>query len=224
MAKLYWGKPKIQISKLTPSGDPTNWIDVPTPVQDSTKMDVKEGETIEAKVEGGEVEASRTLPNTYTMKFDVRTIVGREDFVENIDGVIEGEYALRLQPEDPESKGIIIDMCMLSVVDNFSAGDGLTLSYSAKALKPRAGRTVKYQKINLKATNQLIVILSGENGLGRWRVQGEDGWRMSGETAHIEGTGSKTLEFTNVKSKTLPTEKSVNIVAGMNVHHGKYTG
>lgn len=223
MAILYWGKPKIQVSKLNASGDPTNWIDVPTPALDTTQMDVQEGETVEAKIEGGEVEASRKAPNSYTLKFDIRATDNRADFVEDVDGVIEGEYALRLQPENPTLKGIVMDTCVLSVTEKFSTKDGLIRSYTAKALKPKAGRMVKHQKINPKATNSLIVILSGEDGKGRWRVQGEDNWRMSGETAHIEGAGAKTIEFSTVASKTLPTPNTVTIAAGMNVHHAKYT-
>ena len=56
--ELSWGKPTIKIGKLGDgSKAPSSWIDIPTPVENSTKLTPTKGTKREAKIEGGENEA-----------------------------------------------------------------------------------------------------------------------------------------------------------------------
>ena len=49
-----------------------SWIDIPTPVENSTKLTPTKGAKKEAKIEGGENEAVKYAANTYTFEFEIR--------------------------------------------------------------------------------------------------------------------------------------------------------
>lgn len=69
--ELSWGKCTIKIGKLQSSGEaPSSWIDIPTPVENSTKLTPTKGAKKEAKIEGGENEAVKYAANTYTFEFE----------------------------------------------------------------------------------------------------------------------------------------------------------
>ena len=62
--ELSWGKCTIKIGKLQSSGEaPSSWIDIPTPVENSTKLTPTKGAKKEAKIEGGENEAVKYAAN-----------------------------------------------------------------------------------------------------------------------------------------------------------------
>jgi len=136
MASIGWGKPKIWISKLSALGAPTTWVEVPTPVQDSTQLVPTKGDKKEAKVEGGENEAVKYMRNTYALEFSIRAAEGRAKLAEDDEGVISGEYALKLQPEDPDVTGIAIDRGTLSFEPSYTAEDGVLWKYVLDALIP----------------------------------------------------------------------------------------
>ena len=111
MAQLSWGKPKIEFGKLGADGAaPTKWDKLEyDPVENSTKLTTSKGEKKEAKVEGGENEAVKYSRNTYAFEFEIRAAKGRSKPIEDEDGVVKEEYAVRLTPEDSSVEGILID-------------------------------------------------------------------------------------------------------------------
>ena len=133
MAQLSWGKPKIEFGKLGADGAaPTKWDKLEyDPVENSTKLTTSKGEKKEAKVEGGENEAVKYSRNTYAFEFEIRAGKGRSKPIEDEDGVVKEEYAVRLTPEDSSVEGILIDRATVSVEDTFDA------------LKPATGNQVK---------------------------------------------------------------------------------
>lgn len=220
---LAWGKPTIQVCPLRPDGQPTGeWVTFPQPVEDSTQLTPSKGEKYEAKVEGGGVEAVRTSANTYELTFEIRLGQGETPAVEDKDGVIEGNYALRLQPENPKMEGLRIDACSLSAETSYTAKDGYKIKYTASVLQAPAGKAVKIEVIDQSATNSLIVTILGASGSGAWRLTGEANWRTSGEATYIRDTGAKTIEYRPVASKTLPTETTITIKAGENALVASY--
>lgn len=69
--ELSWGKCTIKIGKLQSSGEaPSSWIDIPTPVENSTKLTPTKGAKKEAKIEGGETRLSsmRQTPIRLSLK------------------------------------------------------------------------------------------------------------------------------------------------------------
>lgn len=152
---LSWGKCKIWIAKLVKneSGkwEPGEWKAIPTPVENSTQLQTTKGDKKEAKIEGGENEAVKYGRSTYLLEFEIRAGnengVPREKPFKDEDGVIAGEYALMLQPEDAEVQGIQIDTGTLSCEDTWSSEDGSKWKYTLDALKPASGNTVKWAVI-----------------------------------------------------------------------------
>ena len=140
---LSWSTPNLDLIKLgddskIPTGDP-DWINLPTPVQDSTVLTPTAGERMEAPIEGGALEAVLYKRNTYEFRFEIRALKGRNKPVEDFDGVVSGEYALRLTPMDPTNKGIQIDRMTMRMEQTWSATDGEKWLYICSVLAPVDG-------------------------------------------------------------------------------------
>ena len=145
MAQLSWGKPTIEFGKCGADGAaPTTWTKLSyDPVENSTKLTPTKGEKKEAKVEGGENEAVKYAKNTYVFEFEVRAAKGRTKPIVDSDGVVDGEYAVRLTPEDPTVEGILIDRATASVEETFDTAEGKKWKYTFDVLKPASGNQVK---------------------------------------------------------------------------------
>lgn len=145
MSVLSWGKPLIEHTTST-GGEPgtgAKWDAIPTPKKDTTKLTPTAGTETTAEEEGGEVVDSRTGKNSYQFEFDLFVKKGEKRPFEDEDGLITGEHAFRLTPEDEECEGILIDRCTLRVEESYTSADGKLLHYVAKCLKPKSGKTVK---------------------------------------------------------------------------------
>lgn len=137
-----WGKPKIWVKDL--DDDKSQWVEVPTPVEDSTELTTTEGDKLEAKIEGGENEDVRVKRSTYEFAFNIRKTKGRTAPIESVDGVVEHNFALMLQPEDPACVGFSIEKANVSVLDTYTAADGSAWQYKFSALKPDNGSQIKW--------------------------------------------------------------------------------
>lgn len=145
MATLSWGKPRIETTAVTdgaPAASAT-WTAIDTPKDGTTQLTTTAGDEVEAIEEGGEVIDSRRGKNKYELAFDLFVKKGVDLPWEDTDGVIAGEHALRITPEDQTCKGIQIDRCTLRVEDSYTTADGILKHYVAKVLKPKTGKLVK---------------------------------------------------------------------------------
>lgn len=145
MSVLSWGKPKIETAPSTDGapGASATWKEIDTPKEDTTKLTPTAGTEQEATEEGGELVDSRKGKNKYTFEFDLFVKKGKKRPWEDNDGVIAGEHAFRLTPEDEDCEGIQIDRSTLSLEDSYATADGILLHYVAKVLKPKEGKMVK---------------------------------------------------------------------------------
>lgn len=145
MSVLSWGKPDIETAEST-NGAPAasaTWKSIDTPKDTTTKLTPTAGTETEALEEGGEVVDSRTGKNKYQLEFDHFVKKGKKRPWEDNDGIIAGEHAFRITPEDPDCEGIQIDRCTLRVEESYTTADGIMLHYVAKVLKPKEGKMVK---------------------------------------------------------------------------------
>lgn len=142
-----WGKPRIFYKDLDTTG--ADWEEMPTPVEDSTELTTTEGDKLEAKIEGGENEDVRIKKSTYELDFSVRKTKGRSAPISSTDGVVEHNYALMLQPEDPTCVGFSIEKATVSVLDTYTAADGSAWQYKFSALKPESGAQVKWGTVTV---------------------------------------------------------------------------
>lgn len=148
MAVLSWGKCKLE---TTPSKDGApatsgSWKELDTPKEDTTKITPTAGTEKTATEEGGELVDVRYGKNTYTLEFDIFVKKGKERPFDDNDGLIEGEHAFRITPEDVECEGALIDRAVVRCDESYSTADGKMLHYVARCLKPKTGKTVKPYK------------------------------------------------------------------------------
>lgn len=145
MSLLSWGKPDIETTTSTDGAPaaPETWKTIDTPKDTTTKLTPTAGTETEALEEGGDVVDSRTGKNKYQFEFDHFVKKGAQRPWDDADGIIEGEHAFRLTPEDADCEGIQIDRCTLRVEESYTTADGIMLHYVAKVLKPKTGKMVK---------------------------------------------------------------------------------
>lgn len=143
MSILSWGKCLIEHSTSTNGAPSTDWTAIDTPKEDTTKLTPSAGTEVNATEEGGEIVDSRTGKNTYLFEFDLFVKKGKERPFEDNDGIIAGEHAFRLTPEDEDCEGLQIDRATVRVEESYSTADGKMLHYVVRCLKPATGKTVK---------------------------------------------------------------------------------
>lgn len=145
MAILSWGKCLIKHA-ISVNGAPAagaSWTDIDTPKEDTTKITPTAGNEVTATEEGGDVVDARTGKNTYQFEFDLFVKKGVARPFDDNDGIITGEHAFRIIPEDDTCEGAQIDRCTLRVEESYSTADGKLLHYVGRCLKPATGKTVK---------------------------------------------------------------------------------
>ena len=150
MAVLTWGIGRFE-HKDSVDGAPKAegaWDEIDIPTQDSLKVETKEGETIEAKDEAGNIVDSRTTPSSYEIIFDLFVKKGVQRPFDDKDGIIEGEHAFRYVPEDPKCEGWQADRTTVSSSILFSTKEGAKYRYKVKVLKPKTGNAFKMQVIS----------------------------------------------------------------------------
>lgn len=141
MAVLSWGKPTVEYAKTdtTTGNGPAeagSWKPFGEIKEDSARLDVTEGELIEATEEGGGVVDARRKANKYV--FVLELFVKKNDTrpIADINGIINDNYAVRLTPEDPDCEGFLLDKTNVTVSERWSAAEGKMLRYTFDAIKP----------------------------------------------------------------------------------------
>lgn len=133
MSVLGWGKCKVFIKDLDTEG--AKWVELPTPVENSTTLETTKGDKQEAKVEGGENEDVRYAKSTYVLNLNIRAAKGRAKPIQDSDGIVDHNYEVAVQPEDPQAIGIHIPKSKPSVEDTWSTEEGGIWNYAFDALK-----------------------------------------------------------------------------------------
>lgn len=163
MAKVNIGKCIIR-KKVSNNGTPASgdWVTIPTPKDGTTSLNPTEGTDIEAIIEGGEVYDSVSQATNYTLEWEEFDSKGQNPTFADDNGVVSGEFALQCLPARDEScPGFQIDRCSIKASTVFSTADGQRTKYTAKALKPALGNTVK--KLNVGSASATSFSLEVEN-------------------------------------------------------------
>lgn len=137
---ISWGKITIEARayKSTAYSDSDTWTTLSIPVEGSTQLNITEGETKEAKEEGGALVDSVTGANTYELVF--RLFVKKTDsaayptLLTPTNGVVSGEFAFKVKPEDSGCYGVEIPRSSVRCLEQFTSDEGITLEYHAKAI------------------------------------------------------------------------------------------
>lgn len=146
MAVINWGKPKLEICKLVngeiPAASP-QWTRIDTPVDGTTTLEMEEGDKTEALEEGGGVVDTYIKKGRISLTFELYEKKGSEKPIEDDDGIIADNYAIRLTPEDTACNGYILKKCAVSFRQSFTAADGGRWIYTFDALTPSTGKMLE---------------------------------------------------------------------------------
>jgi hypothetical protein len=141
-SKLKWGKMTVEIAPIT-AGTIGTYAPVFTPKQGSFALNVEDGNKLEAFIEGGERIDVRQDAKKYSFEFQVFLGNGLTKPIEDEDGIIPGEYAIRVIPENALLPGFLMERTAVSVAESFTSEDGHLATYTFEALKPETGTMLK---------------------------------------------------------------------------------
>ena len=158
MAVIGWGKCRIFIKDLETDG--ASWVEVPTPVEESTQLSTEKGDKQEATLEGGEYEDVRYSANKYSLEYQIRIAKDKTMPFTHDNGRVSGTWAVAVQPEDAEVAGVLIDKSVVSCEDTFSTAEGGAVTYTHDALKPDSGNLVKWAYITVTEEDGAITDLT----------------------------------------------------------------
>lgn len=134
MAVLSYGKPLIEIAELDADDNMSPWVAVDVPKDGTTSMETQEGDNTEYLEEGGGLVDSYRKASRYSLTFDLYAKKGFHKPIEDVNGVITKNYAIRLTPEDPETYGFIMRKCSVSCVETHTVADGMIWRYTFNGL------------------------------------------------------------------------------------------
>ena len=164
MAKaISWGKPSIYIA---PSGSAPGaqykWELLATPVEGSTNLTGTQGDKTEAKIEGGEAEATKYNAATFELTMNVRMalesnnkhrllpteLYGKKDVIisgvetkaVDLENYSSSSVAVILIPQDAEAPGFYCPSASVSIMESYTADDGAMWEIT---LAPNASGTSK---------------------------------------------------------------------------------
>ena len=163
MATISWGKPQIFIGPTTAtiatsaSSGTNDWYLLSTPVEDSTNLTGTQGDKTEAKIEGGEAEATKYNAATFELTMNVRMAIDSEGsketyrylpnplYKEVTGNNARTEYTASsvagvLIPKEPSAPGFYCPDCSVSIMETNTAADG---AMRENTLAPNASGTVK---------------------------------------------------------------------------------
>lgn len=143
-----WGTPGLDICKLVDGAIPTEatWIPMQTPITDTSKLNAEKGEKQEIILEGGDIFASKFSKNKYSFECQIPIGAGVKLPIEDEDGIIQDEYAIRLTPENELADGWIMERTTVSVIPSWDTKQGETRTYTFDGLKPATGKILKPYK------------------------------------------------------------------------------
>lgn len=150
MAVVSWGAPTLQFIPVTPGGTAPasgSWAEVTGLVtiagdvllEDSSTLTTAEGETKELRNEKGVAVDSKQLPASYSFTTSVIKKKG-ETVVQTafspVNGVVAGNYAMRLIAEDSATVGFEMRMVTISTSKSWSADQGALDVLNIRGIEP----------------------------------------------------------------------------------------
>lgn len=148
MAVITWGKPLVEIGVTADGATATTFTPLPDIKEDTAKLTTEKGAKQEAIAEGGERVDVRYKKNKYIFECELFQKRGDEKPIEDEDGIILGNYSVRLTPEDDTLQGWLMDKTSVSVEETWSSADGTLWKYTFEGIKPKTGKVLKpYTKV-----------------------------------------------------------------------------
>lgn len=143
---ISWGIPTIKVYKYNGATAGSTPITFPTPVEGSTQLSSEKGDKMEARVEGGEAEAIKYKRGKYALTLQIRRGAGRQMPIKGVDGVVQGEWKVELEPEQKNegAPGFTIQKAVCSYEDTYTSEDGAIRTYTFESLKSGDGSQIDW--------------------------------------------------------------------------------
>lgn len=134
MSVTSWGKCSIFVQ---PVGSAKNeWDKLDTPKENTTQVTPTKGDTMTQTEEGGGTVDRKTKKSTYEASYQLFIKKGVSQPFKTIDGTVEGNYRLAIQPGDPELPGVYMGNTTVGAEEAYTTADGATINYTHSALIP----------------------------------------------------------------------------------------
>lgn len=135
MSVLSTGQPLIQIAKLDEFDNIGEWKTIDVPKDGTTSLETSEGDTTEYLQEGGGKVDVEKKESGYTFVFDLYVKKGFVKPIEDRNGVIVDNYAVRLAPKDRATNGFIMYKAQVACISTYSVADGMICQYKFEGLQ-----------------------------------------------------------------------------------------
>lgn len=113
-------------------------------LEGSTTLETSAGDTKTLKNAQGLDVDSKILPSSYTFNTSViRTKTDTDDVIASENGIVTGEWAFRLIPEDAETLGFCFRKCSIAVSKGWSEDQGIIETLSITGVQPNTSTTQK---------------------------------------------------------------------------------
>lgn len=203
MAVLSWGKPKVEFAPSTAGAAGTVFTAFPTIKEGTAQLTPTKGNKQEATGEGGEKVDVRYGKNSYAFACQIFVKKGDTRPFNDNDGVISGNYSVRLTPEDDTLEGFIMDNCAVSVEEVWSSAEGKLLTYTFDGLKPASGNIVKpYVANGLTVTPTALYFDSAADATGKTIT--------ATSTGDVSATSSESWATVTCAAKVATVKVSLN--------------
>lgn len=163
------GKPTIYIAKCDEDGNLEPWVQIDTPKEGTTSMETAEGDKTEYIEEGGGLVDSYQKTAKYTLSFELFPKKNVTKPIEDRNGVILDNYAIKVIPEDHTCYAFILWRCSVSCVETYNVTDGLMWKYTFSGLvSPDHTEIMDYFKESESLSlDKNYIVLSKAGGSGK---------------------------------------------------------
>lgn len=146
MSKVSWGGPTLQFipvaaGQSAPAG---SWAEVTGLVEikaddlleDSSTLNTTEGEVKELRNEFGVVVDRKQMPSSYQFTTSIIKKKGYTAKFTAVNGIVSGDWAMRLIAEDSATPGFEFPLCNILVAKGWSADQGALENLTVNAIEP----------------------------------------------------------------------------------------
>ena len=158
MSVTSWGKCTIYVQEV--GSKKNEWTKLPTPKDGTTTVTPTKGDTMTQVEEGGGIVDRKTKKSTYEAAYQLFIKKNQSQPFKTIDGIIEGNYRLAIQPEDAELPGVYMGNTTIGAEEGYTTEEGASITYTHAALIPEGDVVAK--TVNAKGEDVYCAY--------RWRV------------------------------------------------------
>lgn len=191
MSVTSWGKCSIFVQKV--GSKKNEWDKLDTPKEDSTQITPTKGDTMTQTEEGGGTVDRKTKKSTYEAAYQLFYKKGVAQPFQTIDGVVEGNYRLAIQPEDPELPGVYMGNTTVGAEEAYTTADGALITYTHSALIPDGdpvAKTVDGKNDDVYCAYRWRIITAVKQSGGKYALT------FKYPEGSTEGTGDITETYT----------------------------